>query len=101
MCVQFLRPDSYTLYELSLAPEEINTDNVICTESLNLSLLSKSCVCFGLVVLVNNPTKSSEGPDSDLEEIKYDPNYQFLYEGWNHNLYLTGRQYEIFKIEIP
>ena len=75
MCMQLLRPDSYTHYELSLTPEEIKTDRVICIESLKLSLLSKSCVCPGLVVLVNNLIKSSEDPPDDVEDNKDDPNY--------------------------
>jgi hypothetical protein len=93
--MQLLRPDSYTHYELSLTPEEIKTDRVICIESLKLSLLSKSCLCPGLVVLVTNLIKSSEDPDSDVEQNKDDPNYQWLYEYW------TGKQYEIYKIIIP
>jgi hypothetical protein len=75
MCMQLLRPDSYTHYELSLTPEEIKTDRVICIESLKLSLLSKSCLCPGLVVLVTNLIKSSEDPDQDVIDNKDDPNY--------------------------
>jgi hypothetical protein len=75
MCMQLLRPDSYTHYELSLSPEEIKTDRVICIESLKLSLLSKSCICPGLIVLINNLIKSSEDPDPDVEDLQDDPNY--------------------------
>jgi len=73
--MQLLRPDSYTHYELSLSPEEIKTDRVICIESLKLSLLSKSCLCPGLVVLVTNLIKSSEDPDPEVEDNKDDPNF--------------------------
>jgi hypothetical protein len=95
MCMQLLRPDSYTHYELSLSHEEIKTDRVICIESLKLSLLSKSCICPGLVALVTNLIKSSEDPDQDVIDNKDDPNYSWLYEYW------TGKQYEIYKVQIP
>ena len=95
MCMQLLRPDSYTHYELSLSSEEIKTDRVICIESLKLSLLSKSCLCPGLIALVTNLIKSSEDPDEEVEDNKDDPNYEWLYEYW------TGKQYEIYKVEIP
>lgn len=75
MCMQLLRPDSYTHYELSLTHDEIKKDRVICIESLKLSLLSKSCICPGLVVLINNLIKSSEEPHPKVEELKDDQNF--------------------------
>ena len=65
--MQLLRPDSLTHYELSLSSDEVKSDRVICIESLKLSLLSKSCLCPGLVALINNLIKSSEDPDPEVE----------------------------------
>lgn len=93
--MQLLRPDSITHYELSLSPEEIQTDQIVCIESMKLSLLAKSCICPGLIVLINNLIKSSEDPDEKVEQQKDDPNYQWLWEYWN------GKQFEIYQIVIP
>ena len=67
VCMQLLRPDSITHYELSLSPEEIQTDQIVCIESMKLSLLAKSCICPGLIVLINNLIKSSEDPSEKVE----------------------------------
>jgi hypothetical protein len=42
---------------------------------MKLSLLAKSCICPGLIVLINNLIKSSEDPDERVEQKKDDPNY--------------------------
>ena len=59
VCMQLLRPESITNYELSLNAEERLNDQIVCIESMKLSLLSKSCLCPGLIVLITNLIKSS------------------------------------------
>lgn len=58
--MQLLRHQSITHYELSLSSsEEVKDDQIVCIESKKLSLLAKSCMCPGLVVLITNLIKSS------------------------------------------
>ena len=81
VCMQLLRYQSITHYELSNY-EETKNDRIVCIESLKLSLLAKSCLCPGLVVLITNLIKSSLDSneiDMFLDEKKDDPNYQWLY----------------------
>lgn len=95
VCMQLLRPESITHYELSLSKDETKNDQIVCIESMKLSLLAKSCLCPGLVVLITNLIKSSVDPDDQLEERKDDPNFAWLYNYWN------GKKYEIYKVRIP
>eukprot|EP00356_Strombidium_inclinatum_P015345 CAMPEP_0170485948 /NCGR_PEP_ID=MMETSP0208-20121228/5086_1 /TAXON_ID=197538 /ORGANISM="Strombidium inclinatum, Strain S3" /LENGTH=150 /DNA_ID=CAMNT_0010759761 /DNA_START=981 /DNA_END=1433 /DNA_ORIENTATION=+ len=68
VCMQLLRPESITHYELSLSKDESTKyDQIVCIESMKLSLLAKSCLCPGLIVLITNLIKSSMDPDEDLE----------------------------------
>jgi len=62
---------------------------------MKLSLLAKSCLCPGLVVLITNLIKSSMDPDEELEKKKDDPNFAWLFDYW------SGKQYEIYKVHIP
>jgi hypothetical protein len=64
--MQLLRPESIIHYELSLNKEEIKNDQIICIEQVKLSLLAKSCLCPGLVVLITNLIKSSAEPPNSL-----------------------------------
>ena len=92
VCMQLLRPESLTHYELSLSKDETKNDRVVCIESMKLSLLAKSCLCPGLVVLITNLIKSSADPKPEVEEKKEDPNFEWLYNYWN------GKKYEIYRI---
>jgi len=98
VCMQLLRHQSITHYDLSLSYEETKNDQIVCIESLKLSLLAKSCQCPGLVVLITNLIKSSldsDEIDMFLSEKKEDSNYTWLYEYWE------GKKFEIYRIEIP
>ena len=95
VCMQLLRPESIIHYELSLSKEEIKKDQIICIEQVKLSLLAKSCLCPGLVVLITNLIKSSAEPPNSLNDKKDDNNFSWLYNYWN------GKKYEIYRIEIP
>jgi len=59
VCMQLLKPESIAHYELSLNKEDIKNDQIVCIESLKLSLLAKSCLCPGLVTLITNLIRSS------------------------------------------
>jgi len=97
LCMQLLKPESITHYKLSLNEEERKNENdqIVCIESMKLSLLAKSCLCPGLVALVTNLIKSSLDPPKKLQNNKDSKNWRWLYDYWN------GKKYEIYKIEIP
>lgn len=78
-----------------MSKEETKNDQIVCIESLKLSLLAKSCICPGLVVLITNLIKSSSDPDPELDDKKDDPDYSWLYSYW------TGKGFEIYRVPIP
>jgi hypothetical protein len=88
--MQLLKPESITHYELSLNREEIKNDQIVCIESMKLSLLAKSCLCPGLVALITNLIKSSKSPPKEFskeafEEKKKNKNFQnwrWLHDYW-------------------
>lgn len=65
--MQLLNPSSITHYELSLNSEETKYDQIVCIESMKLSLLAKSCLCPGLVTLIFNLIKSSVDCPKEIE----------------------------------
>jgi hypothetical protein len=99
--MQLLKPESITHYELSLSKDEIKNDQIICIESLKLSLLAKSCLCPGLVTLITNLIKSSSEPPDELKDMvegedgNSQENWRWLYDYW------SGKEYELYRIEIP
>lgn len=95
VCMQLLRHQSITHYELSLGNDMIKSDQIVCIESLKLSLFAKSCICPGLVVLMTNLIKSSlesEAIDNFLEEHADEQDYMWLHEYWE------GKKFEIYRI---
>lgn len=70
--MQLLKPESITHYELSLNKEEIKNDQIVCIESMKLSLLAKSCLCPGLVALITNLIKSNKNLQKEIKEDKFD-----------------------------
>ena len=83
-----------------MSKDEIKNDQIICIESMKLSLLAKSGLCPGLVALITNLIKSSKEPPEDLEKLvwksgKKEGNWTWLYDYW------SGQKYEIYRIEIP
>ena len=97
--MQLLKPESITHYELSLNKEDIKNDQIVCIESMKLSLLAKSCLCPGLVALITNLIKSSKSPPKGFEEQRMEQEdmseLRWLHEYWQ------GKKYEIYRIEIP
>lgn len=93
--MQLLKPESITHYELSLNKEDIKNDQIVCIESMKLSLLAKSCLCPGLVVLITNLIKSSKNPPKEIADKKSNKNWRWLHDYWQ------GKKYEIYRIEIP
>ena len=49
-----------------MSQDEIKNDQILCIESVKLSLLAKSCLCPGLIALVTNLIKSSADPDESV-----------------------------------
>lgn len=62
---------------------------------MKLSLLAKSCLCPGLVVLICNLIKSSVDCPKEIENRCTDPNWSWLFE------YCCGKGNEIYRVEIP
>jgi hypothetical protein len=93
--MQLLKPESITHYELSLNKEDLKNDQIVCIESMKLSLLAKSCLCPGLVVLITNLIKSSKDPPKEFLEQKKNKNWKWLHYYWQ------GIKYEIYRIELP
>lgn len=94
VCMQLLKPESINHYKLALNLNERKNDQIVCIESMKLSLLAKSCLCPGLVVLITNLIKSSVDPPKSLEN-KEGQNWRWLYDYWN------GKKYEIYRVQIP
>ena len=95
VCMQLLRHQSITHYDLSLGTEMTKNDQIVCIESLKLSLFAKSCICPGLVALMTNLIKSSlesEQIDEFLAENLEDADYKWLHEYWE------GKKFEIYRI---
>ena len=80
-------------YELSLNKETKN-DQIVCVESLKLSLLAKSCLTPGLVALITNLVKSSEDPPEE-QRLPKGAEWEWLPEYWE------GKSFEIYRVQIP
>ena len=61
---------------------------------MKLSLLAKSCLCPGLVVLVTNLIKSSSISQEKIDDL-HSKNQNWLSD------YCEGKKYEIYRVEIP
>lgn len=93
ICMQLLKLESIIHYKLSLATKDTMHDQYVCIESMKLSLLAKSCLCPGLVVLIANLIKSSAEPDEYLKG-RNGVDWDWLKEYWN------GMKYEIYKVPL-
>lgn len=94
VCLQLLKPESVLHYELSLTHAETKNDQLVCIESMKLSLLAKSCLCPGLVALVTNLIKSSD-EQPGRKKNKY--NIDMTSKDWDWLLnYWKGKKYEIY-----
>ena len=93
LVIQLLRPESEHHFELSISKNN-NKDQILCIDELKLSLLSKSCLCKGLIALISNLITTNnvvEGGNS-LEKILEDNPWM--------NDYTEGKDYEIYKISL-
>jgi len=75
--------------------EDIKNDQIVCIEAMKLSLLAKSCLCPGLIVLITNLIKSSNNPPKEILDSREKKNWTWLHDYWQ------GKKYEIYRIEIP
>jgi hypothetical protein len=78
-----------------MSQDEIKNDQILCIESVKLSLLAKSCLCPGLITLVTNLIKSSADPAESVADKQKDPNFVWLWDYWN------GKKFEIYRVKIP
>ena len=75
-----------------MSQDEIKNDQILCIESVKLSLLAKSCLCPGLITLVTNLIKSSADPAESVADKQKDPNFVWLWDYWN------GKKFEIYRV---
>lgn len=75
-----------------MSQDEIKNDQILCIESVKLSLLAKSCLCPGLIALVTNLIKSSADPIEKVIDKQNDPNFVWLWDYWN------GKKFEIYRV---
>jgi hypothetical protein len=87
VCIQLLKPESISQYHLSLK-KDAKFDHIICVEAIKLSLLAKSCLCPGLVVMIAGLISSKSASQAAIHDA-------YLEDYWN------CQGYEIYRIEIP
>lgn len=89
MLIQLLRPESELHFSLSISRNK-NIDQILCIDELKLSLLAKSCLCQGIIVLISNLIMTS---NIDLTDGIVE-NHKWLEE------YTKGKGYEIYKVTL-
>ena len=93
LVIQLLRPESEHHFELSISKNN-NKDQILCIDELKLSLLSKSCLCKGIIALISNLITTNnvvEGGNSSEKILEENP--------WMCD-YTEGKDYEIYKISL-
>ena len=92
LLIQLVRPESEHHFELS---NNNNKDQILCIDELKLSLLSKSCLCKGIITLISNLITTNRS----LDEKNVMLNHILKENDWMKN-YLEGMEFEIYKISI-
>lgn len=92
MLIQLLRPESELHYSLSITKKS-NLDQILCIDELKLSLLSKSCLCPGIIALISNLITTSNLESLSAKVLDSEENYWL-------NEYKEGKGLEIYKINL-
>ena len=91
--MQLIKPESEHHFELSISTND-SRDQIVCINELKLGLLSKSCLCRGIIPLLthlistHNVVESNEKANKIIEE-----------NAWMKD-YTEGKDYEIYKISL-
>lgn len=97
ICIQLLRPETKEMCFSSLVSEdEINSGNtqMICVEEIKLQLLSKSCLCPGIITLIASLITSKKPTLEENFELLSFRHYNWIRE------YLNGIQQEIYIVKL-
>ena len=97
ICIQLLLPETKEICFSSLVSEdEINSGNtqIICVEEIKLQLLSKSCLCPGIITIVASLITSKKPTVEENFELLSFRHYNWIRE------YLNGIQQEIYFVKI-
>ena len=97
ICIQLLLPETKEMCFSSLINEdEINSGNtqIICVEEIKLQLLSKSCLCPGIITLIASLITSKKPTIEDNMDLLPLRHYSWIRE------YLNGIQQEIYFVKI-
>ncbi len=87
VCIQLLKPESISQYHLSLK-KDAKFDHITCVEAIKLSLLAKSCLCPGLVVMIAGLISSKSATSAAIQDAYLED-------------YINCQGYEIYRIDIP
>ena len=92
LIMQLIKPESEHHFESNIFTN--NKDQIVCINELKLGLLSKSCLCPGIITLLTNLiTTNNLVEDNDKAKVIIEEN------GWMND-YIEGKDYEIYKISL-
>ena len=94
LVIQLMRPESEHHYEVSVSSKAKvnNNDQILCIDEIKLALLSKSCLCKGLISLLSNIITTNSAESSDKNLLKLQEKHKWIGE------YIKGKDYEIYRI---
>ena len=93
LIIQLIKPESEHHFELSISTN-YSRDQIVCINELKLGLLSKSCLCRGIITLLTNLI-STNNVVEDNDRAK-----KILEENEWMSDYTEGKDYEIYKISL-
>jgi hypothetical protein len=93
LIIQLIKPESEHHFELSISTN-YSRDQIVCINELKLGLLSKSCLCRGIITLLTNLI-STNNVVEDNDKAK-----KILEENEWMSDYTEGKDYEIYKISL-
>ena len=92
LIMQLIKPESEYHFESNIFTN--NKDQIVCINELKLGLLSKSCLCPGIITLLTNLISTNNlVEDNDKAKEIIEEN------GWMND-YIEGKDYEIYKISL-
>ena len=92
LIMQLIKPESEYHFESNIFTN--NKDQIVCINELKLGLLSKSCLCPGIITLLTNLINTNNlVEDNDKAKEIVEEN------GWMND-YIEGKDYEIYKISL-
>ena len=97
ICIQLLLPETKEMcYSSLISEDEINSGSaqIICVEEIKLQLLSKSCLCPGIITIIASLITSKKPTFEENYDLSSVERYKWIRE------YLNGIQQEIYFIKL-